>query len=56
MVVDPRPAMKAELEQRLAPLRAQLATTDDRHTRRMLNKQIRALKRDARRLRRTAVF
>lgn len=48
-IVDPTPWLKAELERDLAPLRAALAAEADKARRRELKRQMRELRRDARR-------
>ena len=56
MVIDPRPQIKAELERELAKLRVKLDDTKDDDARKAIKREMRQLKSNARRLRRTAVF
>ena len=56
MVIDPKPQIKIELERDLAPLREKLAAATDKVERREIKRDMRALKREASRRMRSAVW
>ncbi len=55
-MVDPRPQIKAELERELAKLRVKLDAAKDDDARKAIKREMRQLKSNARKLRRTAIF